>query len=82
MDTSKPVEGKARSFDVNRRTNFAKGELGLGREALSTICEILNMPPSVSDSAYQKHNRSVNLATKNVLEEKYAHTYKRMIRKY
>ncbi|CAB3984028.1 Hypothetical predicted protein [Paramuricea clavata] len=58
MDTSKPVEGKARSFDVNRRTNFAMGELGLGREALATICEILNMPPPVSDSAYEKHNRS------------------------
>ncbi|CAB4031997.1 Hypothetical predicted protein [Paramuricea clavata] len=70
MDTSKPVEGKARSFDVNRRTNFAMGELGLGREALATICEILNMPPPVSDSAYQKHNRSVNLATQKVLEER------------
>ncbi|CAB3979912.1 Hypothetical predicted protein [Paramuricea clavata] len=70
MDTSKPVEGKARSFDVNRRTNFAMGELGLGREALATICKILNMPPPVSDSAYQKHNRSVNLATRKVLEER------------
>ena len=27
------------------------GELGLGREALATICEILNMLPPVSDSA-------------------------------
>lgn len=70
MDTSKPVEGKASSFDINRRTNFAMGELGLGREALATICEILNMPPPVSDSAYQKHNRSVNLATRKVLEER------------
>lgn len=40
MDTSKNVEGKARSFDVNRRTNFAMSELGLGKEALATICEI------------------------------------------
>ena len=70
MDTSKPVEGKVRSFDVNRRTNFAMGELGLGREALATICEILNMPHPVSDSAYQKHNQSVNLATRKVLYEK------------
>ncbi|CAB4031013.1 Hypothetical predicted protein [Paramuricea clavata] len=46
------------------------GELGLGREALATICKILNMPPPVSDSAYQKHNRSVNLATRKVLEER------------
>lgn len=69
MDTSKPVEGKARSFDVNRRTNFAMGELGLGREALATICEILNIPPPVSDSAYQKHNQSVNLATRKVFEK-------------
>ena len=69
-DTLKNVEGKARSFDVNRRTNFAMSELGLGREALATICEILNMPSPVSDSAYQKHNKSVNLATRKVLEEK------------
>ena len=70
MDTSKPVEGKARSFDINRRTNFAMDELGLGREALATICKILNMPPPVSDSAYQKHNHSVNLATRKVLKER------------
>lgn len=70
MDTSKPVEGKARSFDVNLGTNFAMGDLGLGREALATICEILNMQPPVSDSAYQKHNQSVNLATRKVFNEK------------
>ena len=70
VDMDKPVEGKVRSFDINRRTNFAMGELGLGREALATICDILNMPPPVSDSAYQKHNRSVNLATRKVLEER------------
>ena len=64
MVTSRSVEGKASSFDVNRRTNFAMGELGLGREALATICEILNMPPPVTDRAYQQHNCSVNLATK------------------
>jgi hypothetical protein len=81
MDTSKPVEGKAHSFDVNRRTNFTMGELGLGREALATICEILNMPPPVSDSAYQKHNQSVNLATRKVLDEKLSDASRR-VRKF
>jgi hypothetical protein len=47
------------------------GELGLGWEALVTICDILNIGPLVySDSAYQKHNQSVNLATRKVLEER------------
>ncbi|CAB3985376.1 Hypothetical predicted protein [Paramuricea clavata] len=47
------------------------GELGLGWEILLTICDILNTgPPVYSDSAYQKHNQSVNLATRKVLEER------------
>ncbi|CAB3991309.1 hypothetical protein AWC38_SpisGene23161 [Paramuricea clavata] len=47
------------------------GELGLGWEILLTICDILNIgPPVYSDSAYQKHNQSVNLATRKVLEER------------
>jgi hypothetical protein len=43
------------------------GELGLGWEALVTICDILNVgPPVYSDSAYQKHNQSVNLERLNI----------------
>ncbi|CAB3984390.1 Hypothetical predicted protein [Paramuricea clavata] len=47
------------------------GELGLGWEILLTICDILNIgPPVYSDSAHQKHNQSVNIATRKVLEER------------
>jgi hypothetical protein len=70
MDISKPGGGKACYFDVNRRTNFPLGHLGSGREALPTISEILNLPHPVSESAYQKHNQSVNLATRKVWEER------------
>lgn len=54
------------------------GEVGLGREALATICEILKMPSPVSDSAYQKHNKSRNLATNDVLEDKLSEGRRRL----
>ena len=44
-------------FDVNQRFDFAiYGELQRGREALATICDILNMPSRVCDSSYKRHN--------------------------
>ena len=44
-------------FDVNQRFDFAiYGELERGREALATICDILNMPSRVCDGSYKRHN--------------------------
>ena len=58
MDTQKPVEGKACSFDVELIFLWMSwAQVG----KLLTICDILNIsPPVYSDSAYQKHNQSVN----------------------
>ena len=45
VTSKKKNEGKPCLFDVNQRFAFAiYGELERGREALATICDILNMP--------------------------------------
>ncbi|KAK3726557.1 hypothetical protein QZH41_001960 [Actinostola sp. cb2023] len=38
--------------DINRRAVFASNEVGMGREGLATICEILGMPPPVAPNAW------------------------------
>ena len=49
--------------DVNRRAAFAASEVGLGREGLSVICEIMNLPQPVSDSNFQDHSQAIHDAT-------------------
>ena len=49
--------------DVNRRAAFAASEVGLGREGLSVICEIMNLPQPVSDSNFQDRNQAIQDAT-------------------
>lgn len=41
-------------------------EVGLGREGLADMCSILNMPPPVTDRAYQSH---VKVICQNAEEE-------------
>ena len=49
--------------DVNRRAAFAASEVGLGREGLAVICEIMSLPQPVSDSNFQDHNKAIHDAT-------------------
>ena len=49
--------------DVNRRAAFAASKVGLGREGLAVISEIMNLPQRVSDSNFQDHNQAILDAT-------------------
>ena len=70
MDPAKEMPGIVKTFDINRRTVYASGELGLGRESLATLCEIMNLPSPVYDNCYQDHIKSIHSTTKVVLEKK------------
>ena len=41
--------------DINRRLVYAASETGIGREGMSTICSILNMPQPMSKQAWNSH---------------------------
>ena len=41
--------------DINRRLVYAASETGIGREGISTICSILNMPQPMSKQAWSNH---------------------------
>ncbi|XP_033099990.1 uncharacterized protein LOC117103530 [Anneissia japonica] len=51
-----------RSFEVNRRAAYAMSELGLGREAMVTICSIFNMPPPPNPKSWADHVTAIHSA--------------------
>ena len=48
--------------DTNRRAAYPMSEIGLGRESLSPIWEIMNLPQPVSNSNFQEHNKDIHNA--------------------
>ena len=70
MNTSKKIDEKSDCYDVNTRATFAMSELGLGREGLATICEIVNIAAPLSDSNYQQSKKHIHSAINGVLDEK------------
>ena len=38
------------AMDINRRMVYAASEMGVGRESLTTMCDILNMPSPIKQS--------------------------------
>ena len=49
------IQGK----DINRRAVFACNEVGLGREGLAAICEVLDMPSPVVTNAWAAHDNEL-----------------------
>ena len=59
LPTTKPtaLSWRARdASDINRRVVYGACEIGVGREGIATICNILNMPPPVSTKAWNDHS--------------------------
>ena len=78
LETSKTSKETTFSSDVNLRSIVAAGEIGLRREGLATFCEILDMPPPVHDSAFQKQKKKVHSGTKITVLEKLQEAAKRV----
>ena len=58
------VQGK----DVNRRVVYSATEIGIGREDISKLCEILNMPFSVSRDTWHSHEDALLQAHNTVVQ--------------
>lgn len=58
--------------DINRRMVYSACEMGVGREAIAVMCEILNMPPPCQASAWNDHSEALYSAHKKAVDEKLA----------
>ena len=55
--------------DINRHLVYAASETGIGREGMSTICSILNMPQPMSKQAWNNHVDVLYNAHKQMIEK-------------
>ena len=58
------------SIDVNRRMVYSAFEIGVGREAIVTLCEIFNMPPPCSKNVWEKHSEALFQAHKEAINSR------------
>ncbi|XP_032242112.1 uncharacterized protein LOC116620586 [Nematostella vectensis] len=67
LPTSKRiVNGKARFYDVNRRSALAMRVIGRGRAALVKFCAVMNMPGPVKPKSFSSHVRAIHRVSKQV----------------
>ena len=71
-EVAKPLSAKTmqgKYFDINRSSALALRLVGDGREDLSKICGILNIPPPVKNKSYLAHCKSLLNAARTVAEK-------------
>ena len=62
------IRGKARFYDVNRRSALAMRIIGRGRAALTKFCAVMNMPGPVAKKSFQTHVKAIARVSKEVAE--------------
>ena len=55
-------------FDCNRRSVLAARAIGRGHAGLRKFCGLMNLPPPVCKSAFQRHQKALHAAAKSVAE--------------
>lgn len=65
QETPRTIQGK----DINRRVVCAAFEMGIGREGVAKLCEILNMPFSISIDTWYNHEEILHAAHDKVTKE-------------
>ena len=76
--TSKLIDERGKSFDINRRVAYAMAEQGKGRQALADFCSIMGMPPPPSDSSWALHNNTIHAASMDVMRKECVQAGKRL----
>ena len=71
VETSKLVSGarKARREELNTRAVLAMRSIGCGHSGLRKFCGVVDLPPPLSPSNYQKHAKAIHDAAKQEAEE-------------
>ena len=67
------------AIDVNRRMVYSAFEIGIGREAVATLCEIFNMPPPCSKNSWDKHSKVLFEAHKTTIESRLKEARQRVV---
>ena len=57
------------AMDTNRHMVYSAMEMGVGREAMSAMCDIFNMPPPCHHKAWDQHVAALYLAHKKTVAE-------------
>eukprot|EP00117_Sycon_ciliatum_P030880 scpid64997/ scgid24259/ len=55
-------------YDCNKRSVLAARSIGKGHRGLRKFCGIMNLPPPISKSAFQCHQKALYVASKSVAE--------------
>ena len=71
VETSKLVSGdrKARREELTTRAVLAMQSVGCGHSGLRKFCGVVDLPPPLSPSNYQKHAKAIHDAAKQEAEE-------------
>lgn len=57
------------SMDINRRMVYSALEMGVGRDGMSVMCDIFNMPPPCQSNAWNNHVTALYEAHKKAVSE-------------
>ena len=57
------------TMDTNRRMVYSGMEMGVGREAMSVMCDIFSMPPPCHHKAWDQHVAALYVAHKKAVVE-------------
>ena len=60
------------AVDINRLVVFSACEMGVGRDAITVICDILNMPLPCQTKAWHDHSQALCNAHKEAVDGKLA----------
>ena len=63
------TKSSSRSLAVNRRAVLANKCVGGSYSSLETLCALLDLPPPVSQHAYQQHMRVIEMGARAEVEE-------------
>lgn len=68
--SEKIVHGKARFFDINRRSALAMRIIGRGRASLTKFCAVMNMPGPVAKKSFTTHVKAIARVSQQVANGK------------
>ena len=59
--TSRVIKGKQRlpNYEINLTSIIAFREYGVGYDGIKTFCGVVNMPPPMNKTAFQKSSKSI-----------------------
>lgn len=64
-----PIEFPGQGKDINRRIVYVSYEMGVGKEGIAKLCEVLNMPYTMSKLTWYSHEDVLLQAHEDVVHK-------------